>query len=116
MHTPRGIDDALPSPLDIAGRPGRPADVADTCTKEMNALDLCELARWSAALAEAKVTWQAIQHIKKGANWVAGSLKNLIASLASLPRMATGCRRLSWYGTTGLPCTFDVWTSSGPPH
>jgi len=60
----------------IAGRPGRPADVADTCTKEMNALDLCELARWSAALAEAKVTWQAIQHIKKGANWVAGSLKN----------------------------------------
>jgi hypothetical protein len=45
----------LPGPLDIAGAPGRPADVADTCTKEMNALDLCELARWSAE-AEAKVT------------------------------------------------------------
>ena len=68
MQTPRGIDDALPGPLDIAGA-RRPADVADTCTKEMNGLDLCELARWSAAGAEAKVTWQAIQHIKKGANW-----------------------------------------------
>jgi hypothetical protein len=50
---------------------------------------------------------------KEGSQLGAGSLRILIASL---PRMATGCRRLSWYGTTGLPCTFDVWTSSSPPH
>jgi hypothetical protein len=29
MQTPRGIDDSLQGPLDIAGARGRPADVAD---------------------------------------------------------------------------------------
>ena len=31
-------------------------------------------------------------------------------------RNITGCRRLSWYGTNGLPCTFGVWTSAGLLH